>query len=185
MKLTGCKRPQMPPGIAALARPRCHHPAANGFARVAPCVKLIPQSCLPCRCQPQHSSCCLKPCHGPSFQPAPGSGMWKVVAVPPSARAATHQHSLALPPSLTKPAASEPCRGVWPRPSQTLQLCPHPLASHMGCPLCTPLGANAGSGDPLPRTPGQGEAGRGEPVGRMEASSNCLLNYSGTVLTYK
>lgn len=36
MKLTGHRRPEMPPGTAAIPRPRCRHPAANGFARVAP-----------------------------------------------------------------------------------------------------------------------------------------------------
>lgn len=107
----------MPPGIAALPRPHCLHPAANDFARAAPRLKPSPRSHLPWRCQPHTAPAAPSPATAPASTLLPSSGKWKAVAVPPSARAATHQHSLALPPSLTKPAAPEPCRGVWPQPS--------------------------------------------------------------------
>jgi len=139
LELTGRRRPKMPPGIAV--RPRAHRAASpmditHGFPRALP--------------RPP----------APSPAPAPGSGTGKALAVPPSPYAASHQRSHV--PRQNQPPPS-PTKGFGPGFAARQQLSPSPLVPRVGCPLCTPLGANAGDRNPLPgdtwpRQDGEGRA---------------------------
>lgn len=168
----------MPPGVTVLPWPRhrcpscCKPPAANTSALHGTAHEAIPpradtESCFPWG----HQLRSPKPCHisQPQAQPrsptagrgrrwrcrqtreggGSATGPGKAVAVPSSACAASHQHSLTLPRPSTKPAAPEPCRGVWPQPRApvaALLVSPHP--PHGVSPQHLPWGKCWGPGPP-------------------------------------
>lgn len=130
--------------------------------------------CFPWGCHPQLPKALPHP-PAPSPTLVPGSRTGTVVAAPPHADVSLNKTSHLLSPT----------EGFDPSSTAQWQLSPSPQAPIWGIPSAPHTGQILGTRTPRLGTPAHGEPERGEALGGMEASSNCLLNYSGMALTYK